>query len=526
MESMPEGPRLFSGNKSVSEDVFLAVVPCKDERMVALTRTTCLSIFSERGGLRLPGYPVTCHDRDIRCLAADPRGGKGGVVATGSLDGTVQVHFVPFLRGLSHHRLRGHTSGVSCICFCRNRLLSADCKGVLVVWDPLSGSQIQTVQGHQDSIQALDTTADRVISGSLDGSVCLWGWGRDGHIALVLRLDGMCSPFKLTVSGRYAAFTSSACPNIEFLAPTSVDVGSGSAADIYSAVKGSKTFPGCEVDSNAQPNQEEGHDWTRGARQWGAGVTVVDVLNGVGKRILTGHHRTQHLVMGGSMCALAVVASDNLDNDSEEFNNDLGIQEGIQDTSYPLKNFSSSPRVYLVTPLRLGRILCHCYKACLGLPCKHGEEPQVGQGPQAGAGCSFTRGERVAGCQGCGEVRDDWRQEQITKGWVDLQGSPGAHGNGLGQGALCTCAAVSGQVVFLGYDTGEVSAHHVLDGRYLYSLVTRGPPVHILPDKDSLLVYCLSGIVARWWWQGAQGSHCSSPVRKYDVKDSKLAQIH
>ncbi|CAM9737372.1 unnamed protein product [Choristocarpus tenellus] len=211
-----------------------------------------------------------------------------------------------------------------------------------------------------------------------------------------------------------------------------------------------------------------------------SGVSVVDVEMGVGKRILTGHYSTKLLVMGGSLNALVVV-------DGNDFGS-LGYTLHSPSEIYESPYFHFNPRICRITGWERSG-------------------PEVGLGPggrhiqgqeDPGVTCHLgARGGKKGNLRG--KTRSRQRQTPVTP-WVDVRPSP--------VDGICTCAAVSGAVLFLGYHTEQIIAVHVMYGQKLYRLIIGGlSPVRILPDKDSLLVYCFSGNLTRWWWPDEEGRH-------------------
>jgi len=80
-------------------------------------------------------------------------------------------------RGILIDNFVGHKQGLSDLCFYRQAmLLTASADATLKLWDVRAGKAVRDFLGHKNVVTSVvaSRTGDRVLSGSLDGSVLEW----------------------------------------------------------------------------------------------------------------------------------------------------------------------------------------------------------------------------------------------------------------------------------------------------------------------------------------------------------------
>jgi WD40 repeat protein len=116
--------------------------------------------------------------------------GDGGLVASGSFDGTARLWEATSGRLIA--TLQGHTGAIRGVALSEDGGLvaSGSVDGTVRLWEVPSGQPLAILQGHTLSVEgvALSKDGGLLASGSLDGTVRLWET-RSGACLRVLRAE-------------------------------------------------------------------------------------------------------------------------------------------------------------------------------------------------------------------------------------------------------------------------------------------------------------------------------------------------
>lgn len=107
------------------------------------------------------------HNSGIYCLQFD-----SNILLTGSRDQNLKMWDIKTGRLL--HKLEGHTGSVLCLQFDQRFLISGSSDGSLIVWDIHTGKKIKTLLGHGESVLNVKFIDNTVVSCSKDRTVRTW----------------------------------------------------------------------------------------------------------------------------------------------------------------------------------------------------------------------------------------------------------------------------------------------------------------------------------------------------------------
>lgn len=107
------------------------------------------------------------HNSGIYCLQFD-----NNLLVTGSRDRNLKMWNIR--TGQLLHTLEGHTGSVLCLQFDHRYLISGSSDSTLIIWDILSGEKIKTLSGHGESVLNVKLLGNTIVSCSKDRTVRTW----------------------------------------------------------------------------------------------------------------------------------------------------------------------------------------------------------------------------------------------------------------------------------------------------------------------------------------------------------------
>ncbi|OAC99954.1 hypothetical protein MUCCIDRAFT_147969, partial [Mucor lusitanicus CBS 277.49] len=107
------------------------------------------------------------HNSGIYCLQFD-----NNLLVTGSRDRNLKMWNIK--TGQLIHTLEGHTGSVLCLQFDHRYLISGSSDSTLIIWDIVSGEKVKTLNGHGESVLNVKLLGNTIVSCSKDRTVRTW----------------------------------------------------------------------------------------------------------------------------------------------------------------------------------------------------------------------------------------------------------------------------------------------------------------------------------------------------------------
>lgn len=107
------------------------------------------------------------HNSGIYCLQFNAE-----LLVTGSRDRNLKIWDIR--TGRLRHTLEGHTGSVLCLQFNDHHLISGSSDGTLILWDIQTGQKIKTFVGHGESVLNVKLLGNKIVSCSKDRTVRTW----------------------------------------------------------------------------------------------------------------------------------------------------------------------------------------------------------------------------------------------------------------------------------------------------------------------------------------------------------------
>jgi WD40 repeat protein len=162
-------------------------------------------------------------------------------IASGSDDRTIKIWDAQ--TGACLQTLRGHDGSVQSVVFCpdSSRIASGSYDRTIKIWDAQTGACLQTLEGHDDSVQSVVFSHDssRIASGSSDATIKIWD-AQTGACLQTLKGHDDSVDLSFDDTGSYLHTNSGLVPLHKSPTPTpttSTDVAASASQSLSATVK-------------------------------------------------------------------------------------------------------------------------------------------------------------------------------------------------------------------------------------------------------------------------------------------------